>query len=384
MSKRVLRHLQMPIIILWQPVSCIQQPRSLQRHIYSNKSYRVESLFECQPEGAPTMTKICLTGTTGGLGSRVLHHLLFTFHVPPKDIIISLYNPSKAPEPAKTLGVEVRKGDFTDPSSLKAAFQGADILLLVSYPSIAHKIRVDAHTNAIDAARNIGIKHIFYTSLAFGDESQAAVKQAHLDTEAYLTKISKESNITYTVIKEGIYSESFPLYLNFQNFSAPPSERTAVLPLKPSKGIAWVTRDELGEATAKIMLEDVNSSKWKNQRVLLNGSKAYTLDELAASISRKLGWEAHGAPLQIKDVGQDAWIDHMTEVKTGRRDHTETRDFISQWASTFPAIEKGELAVVDPLCEQLLGRPLVSMDDYLEGLLKDKAAASESMKRYAR
>ena len=72
-------------------------------------------------------------------------------------------------------------------------------------------MRVRNHINAIDAAKRVGITHIYYTSLAFASDSVAAVMQAHLDTEKYL----KESGVTYTIIREGIYSESWPLYLGF-------------------------------------------------------------------------------------------------------------------------------------------------------------------------
>jgi uncharacterized protein YbjT (DUF2867 family) len=42
------------------------------------------------------------------------------------------------------------------------------------------------HFAAVDAALKAGVGHIYYTSLAFGSESEAGVMQAHLRTEAYL------------------------------------------------------------------------------------------------------------------------------------------------------------------------------------------------------
>jgi hypothetical protein len=63
---------------------------------------------------------------------------------------------------------------------------------------------------AIDAARRAGVKHIYYTSLAFGSPSKAGVMRAHLRTEAYLATLS---DLKVTVIREGLYNESWPLYL---------------------------------------------------------------------------------------------------------------------------------------------------------------------------
>lgn len=148
---------------------------------------------------------IVLTGSTGGLGSSVLKHILKL--VKPSELIVSVYNPETAPSVPD--GVQVRRGDYADPALLDAAFKGADTLFLVSYPSIAHELRVERHTAAIDAAKRCGIRRLWYTSLAFADGSISEVMQAHLDTEEYI----KDSGLTYTIIREGIYAESFPLYL---------------------------------------------------------------------------------------------------------------------------------------------------------------------------
>ena len=74
--------------------------------------------------------------------------------VPPSELILSVYNPDKASEVPD--GVQVRRGDYADPASLESTFQGADTLFLVSYPSIAHSLRVERHTAAIDAAKRAG------------------------------------------------------------------------------------------------------------------------------------------------------------------------------------------------------------------------------------
>lgn len=81
--------------------------------------------------------------------------------------------------------------------------------------------------------------------------------QPHLATEAYL----KQSGVTYTVIREGIYSESWPLYVGFWN--AKKEERELKIPYGDG-GIAWVCRDDLGEGTAKLMVgvSILNSFWW--------------------------------------------------------------------------------------------------------------------------
>ncbi|TFY67010.1 hypothetical protein EVG20_g4096 [Dentipellis fragilis] len=217
---------------------------------------------------------IALTGTTGGLGSQVLKHLLPL--VPASQLILSLYNPSLSNTAHFPAGVTVRRGDFSDPVSLDAAFAGAERLLIVSYPSIKHEVPMRYHANAIDTAKRAGVKHIYYTSLSLADGSVSEVMQAHLHTEKYL----KESGVTYTIIREGIYSESYPFYLGFFDKS-----KTDVY--VPGDGrIAWVSREDLGEGTARI----IAGGGFENQTVLLTGpaSNNLTLHQLSTSISRIL------------------------------------------------------------------------------------------------
>lgn len=68
---------------------------------------------------------IVLTGATGGIGSQVLKHLLQTCHVPPTEIILSIYNPNPSSSFISALpeGIQVRRGDFADPGSLDEAFK---------------------------------------------------------------------------------------------------------------------------------------------------------------------------------------------------------------------------------------------------------------------
>ncbi|KAL9111992.1 MAG: hypothetical protein Q9227_003612 [Pyrenula ochraceoflavens] len=315
------------------------------------------------------MSKICLTGTTGALGSNVLKHVLNTLKADPSSFVISLYNPAKAPSvPA---GVSIRRADYLDPSTLPAAFTDCSKLFLVSYPTLAYEKRVIAHKNAINAAQAAGVKHIYYTSLAFGDDSKAFVKQAHNDTEAYLKQLSSApgSDLTYTIIKEGIYCESFPLYFGFfdrDRLEKSPSQRTIKVPSLGGPGPAWITQNDLGEATAKIIFDNPSKPRWKNQTVLLSGGEAISLPQLADLINDILGWK--DPPLRVEAVGDEAWLDAISEIKTGRAKDVDTREYYGSWASTYPAMEKGELAVVDPLAEELLGRKAVTMRQFLEGL----------------
>jgi uncharacterized protein YbjT (DUF2867 family) len=65
------------------------------------------------------------------------------------------------------------------------------------------------HRAAIDAALDAGVRHIYYTSLAFNNPSKAGVMRAHVRTEAYLYDVAKEGKVETTIIREGLYSEAW-------------------------------------------------------------------------------------------------------------------------------------------------------------------------------
>ncbi|EJU05900.1 NADP-binding protein [Dacryopinax primogenitus] len=306
---------------------------------------------------------IVLTGTTGGLGSQVLKHLLPL--LPPSQILVSLYNPSGASELVRSSGVQVRQASYKDPASLDAAWAGADKLLIVSYPSIAYDIRVRAHRNAIDAAKRLGIGHVYYTSLGFGSglggESKAAVMQAHLETERYL----KESGMKWTIIREGIYSESWPLYLGFWGLG---EGEEAVVPVGDGP-VAWVSREDLGEATARIIAQGA----YANESILLSGQKTYTLVEFAALISQILST----TKLQLRADSVEGYI-HTHEGPGPRGDP----EFLRQWATTYAGLAAGECAVVDPTIVSVLGRELKSAERTLREMLG--VGGDDSLDRYAK
>ncbi|MCJ1320577.1 hypothetical protein MMC15_005917 [Xylographa vitiligo] len=325
--------------------------------------------------------KICLTGATGGLGSRVLHHLLHTLFLPPSALVISTQNPSSSSSASE---IETRHGDFLNPSTLPSAFAGATTLLLVSYPSIAHALRVEAHKNAIDAAIRARVTHIVYTSLAFAGDSQAAVMQAHIETEEYLKRTCARNEHThYTIIREGIYCESWSLYLGFFDPGKAVGKgerRVARVPEGADRGVAWVGRDDLGEGTARIL---VQKEEFVDKTVLLSGGAAVSLRGLAGMISGIMGWQGEEA-VEVEELGKEKWVDAMVEMKTGKKEDAETKEFMEKWYTTYPAIAKGELDVVNPLLETLLRRKPESMEESLRRQLKDVGGTEESIGQYAK
>lgn len=303
-----------------------------------------------------SMAKFVLTGSTGELGSSVLRHLL-KLGINPKDIILSVYNTKNVPSEITNEGIDIRHGDYNKKEILEKAFQGADILFLVSSTTIINEKRTLEHQNAIEAAKNVGIKHIFYTSLACGDTRETQIMVAHFDTEDLL----RTSGLKYTIIREGVYHETFPVFLGYFD-----SATTTEIIVPGDGAISFASRDDLGEATAKLLF---SHKDYENQIILLTGSKTYTLQQTAALISQILGRDI---PLRI--VSLQEYIDHNL------KDRDEL--WVRLWATTYIALQRGELARIDPTLEQLLERPLISFEQTLKNMLTNKEAAQKATRLY--
>jgi NAD(P)H dehydrogenase (quinone) len=186
----------------------------------------------------------------------VLRTILAENLIPPNDLIISAYDVASVPKEAKANGIEIRNGDLAKPESLVEAYAGGDVLFLVSFPSIGEE-RYYLHRNAIDAAKKVGIKHVIYTSLTWGgplgdEPSVAGVLQAHLKTVKYL----KQSGLQYTIIREATY---WHLWNNMAGFLNPGSKDDVQEVVIPCDGPNhWANREDLGEATGKIVGNYVN------------------------------------------------------------------------------------------------------------------------------
>ena len=214
-----------------------------------------------------------------------------------------------------------------------------------------HKV----HLPAIDAARAAGVKHIFYSSLGFDGKkngsSLAVVMQAHLDTEKHLKHLAEtDPSFTYTVIREGLYSESTPIYTAFFNPKDPQAADEILIPHDGTgPGVSWVKRDELGEGSARLIAQyavDPATFPHKNSTVTLTGNRELSLAETAEVLSK-----IAGKNVRIKRISVDEYV-QLPQVlaKFGTAENART------WATAWDAIRAGETAVVTPELEQILGR----------------------------
>ncbi|KAL3420722.1 nmrA-like family protein [Phlyctema vagabunda] len=278
-----------------------------------------------------------LTGTTGKIGGAVLQAILKYKIIPINELVIcTSSSPSSSQwDTLKSGGAQIRSSNYDDPESMVQAFSGCEKLFLVSTPRIEMDFndapygegREKHHFAAIDAARKAGVKHLFYTSLAFGDESPAGVMRAHLRTEAYLKKLSTDA-FKVTIIREGLYNESWPLY--FGHYNVKNEQRTEFV-IAGDGPISWTSVPDLGVANALVLADP--SEKYVGKTFYLsNQEEATTLEELA-----KLVVAAGGKETRVKVVSADEYCKYYNS-KEGQ----SMGPMIPWWVGSYQALEAQE------------------------------------------
>ncbi|RDL39801.1 Uncharacterized protein BP5553_04141 [Venustampulla echinocandica] len=294
---------------------------------------------------------LALTSSTGKLGSAVLRSLLEHKLVDPQNLILLTSSSIDAPSlaPYKSAGTQARSINYESPTP--ETFAGATSILVVSTPRISMDFnnaplgsgREKHHIAVINAAVAGGVKHIFYTSLAFGPHSEAGVMRAHLRTEAYLSSLREKGKVRVTVLREGLYNESWPLYLGYYDLKKD-RERGEIV-LGGDGKICWTSIPDLGLATALVISDDKAGEKYDGKTMYLSSSPdgAKTLQEIAELVGKE-----RGAELTVKVVSREEHVRYYVEQKGMEEPSVEW------WSSTYPALEKGECIIHDTTLTDLL------------------------------
>ncbi len=195
--------------------------------------------------------------------------------------------------------------------------------------------------------------------------------QAHLKTERYLkslvsekTKKADEKPFTFTAVREGIYSESFPMYTGFPDLENLPDE--VKIPHDGSgPGIAFAKIDDLGEATANFVQEYLDAPSrfvYKSQVILLSGPRVWSLADTV-----KLLEKVKGKEIRLKEVSEEVYVaEPRVQKLLGSHGPGKVP---KQWATSFHALKKGECAVASIELQRLLRREPEGFEETVRKML---------------
>lgn len=282
---------------------------------------------------------IVVTGATGQLGSGIVKAL--RQRVPADRIVASTRNPDKATD----LGVQVRRGDYTDAESLRQAFAGADqVLLISSNAAIYGGDPLVQHRTAIEAARSAGACRILYTAhMAASPTSLFTPMHTHAATEELLAACG----VPWTSLRNGFYATR-------AQQEATGAMKSGMIEAPQDGKVAYTTHGDLAEAAAVILADE---GRFDGPTPALTGGESFDMSDLAALLTDLLG-----RPIQRQTVSNGELEAKITARGLPPMVAKMTTGF-------YAATRAGEFATVDPTLKQLLSREPETLRSFLASRL---------------
>jgi NAD(P)H dehydrogenase (quinone) len=279
---------------------------------------------------------IIVTGATGQLGHAVVERLLD--RLPAGLIGVSVRDPKKAQD-LEERGVQVRRGDFEEPSSLTRAFAGASQVLIVSGPAES-----EPHRAAIEAAKAVHAKRILYTShMGANLRSPFQPMRTHAETEQEL----QASGIPFTSLRNGFYATTAIQIMGG-------ALHTGRLAIPVDGPVSWTGHADLAEAAAIALTRE---GLLDGITPPLTGPQALDFADIA-----RIASELTGREITRVAVSSGEWT-------AGLVSHGVPEADAAMLLGMFAASRQGEFAAVDPALADLLGHEPATFRDVLAAAL---------------
>lgn len=233
---------------------------------------------------------LVITGASGYIGRHTARRLLER-GVPARDLILVSRTPDKLAGFA-ALGAQLRHGDFTDPSSLAAAFAGAERMFLINAAPDhlpQERDRQAIHRDAIAAAKAAGVAHVVFLSM-IGAEQPG---NPYHKVEPAL----RDSGMRWTMLRTAGYADSLGrdarrLYI--------PQGRIGSRD-DGTRKTAYAARDDYCAAAAAVLAGEGHEGKIYN----ITGPQ-YSLRDIAALLS-----ELSGKRIAVEQLEGEALRQYM-------------------------------------------------------------------------
>jgi NAD(P)H dehydrogenase (quinone) len=229
--------------------------------------------------------------------------------------------------------VQVRAVDFGDPAAVRAAVAGADRVLLVS--AMDPGARVAQHRTVIDAAREVGVGLVAYTSIVNAETTTIRLAEDHQATERLL----RDSGVPFVLLRNSWYHENYTDRL-------PAFLAQGAIPGSAGDGrISAAARADYAAAAVRVLTTDGHAGRAYE----LGGDEPFTLAQLAAEISAQSGKE-----VRYVDLPEAGYAKALTE-------HGVPRLMADMVAETDAAAAHGALHTASGDLTGLTGRPATTL-----------------------
>lgn len=282
---------------------------------------------------------IVVTGATGLLGSQIVDRLLE--RVPPEHVGVSVRDTDKAADLA-ACGVRVRRGDFSEPATLRHSFEDAAQVFVVSANEFDPTVYAAYHRTAFAAARAAGAGRVLYTS------HQAASKDSLFPAEPLHAAVEHRlitEGGAFTALRNGFYANTVTAIL-IRN-----AVESGTIAMPADGPVSWTAHADLAEAAAVVLADE---GRIDGVSPPLTAPDLLDLDDIAGILS-----VVTGQRITRTVVDDDEWL--ADAVAAGVP--TAGADYL---LGMFRAARRGEFAVTDPALEKLIERPATTVRSLIE------------------
>ncbi len=278
---------------------------------------------------------ILVTGASGTMGRAVLHEVAMETAIT-GETYRAMYR--SATEAAKApAGTSTVIADFGKKDTLPTALRNVTSVYIVCSP-IPQLIEFE--WNMIDACVNAGVCHIVLSSAMGAREYRKSFPSWHRRVEDKL----KSTKISYTILRPNSFHQ------NVLTYYAPSIRSQGIFHASMGNArVSFLDVRDIAVVAAKSLAGGEHSKKIYE----LNGPEALTYSELAEKIAKHSGRDVQYVDIPaetqrktILDKGMPEWqADALLDLQA--------------------YYVKGKGGNVDGLLEQLIGRPPISMDQFL-------------------
>jgi NAD(P)H dehydrogenase (quinone) len=284
------------------------------------------------------MATIAVTGASGKLGSATIGFLLER-KVAPANIIAIVRDPAKVMALAAQ-GVEIRRGDYTDPASLENALRGVDRLAFISSSALGEE-RVLHHGNVVKAAKLARVGHIFYTSVIKpAAQAKFAASPGHYFTEQLILG----SGLAHTFFRNNLYMDLVPIMFGG-------ALATGTLAHNGGDGrIGFIARQDIAAALAAVLTSEGHAGRAYS----ITAPRPHGLGDIAAALAK-----ASGSRVVYESLTSD-------EFRTRLSATPMPPAIVEMSVALGEALRAGEFDAESDDCARLLGREPATLQAFLE------------------
>jgi len=273
---------------------------------------------------------ILVTGATGTTGTATLNSLIA------RGASVRAF--TRRPDAVLPGGVERAVGSFDDPASLAPAMNGIDSAFLVTLPDPAMLAQEAAF---LRAATDAGVQHIVRLSVLDADSvpHPHLVAAEHAPAERALV----DSGISWTILRANGFTQNL-----LAQAPAVAAQDIYVSPL--GAAVSMVDTDDIGAMAAAALTEPGHRGRIYE----MTGPQALTGKEIAAIFSEVLGREITHVQPSPREAAGALIAAGLPPLR------------VEQLASLWAYFEHGGGAAVSDDIPRVLGRPALSVRDFIE------------------